>query len=153
MRCERIDFPSFVEVPGEISLTLSMTGCPGECEGCHSPHLRDEGRGDVVTHRYLYEAVLGCMGNATCVTFLGGDWDPTISWFIVYLRSFFPELKFCLYSGLDKIDREIMMHLDYLKLGPYVKALGPLSSPTTNQRMYVVKGGCITDDITDLFWR
>lgn len=31
----------FQEVPGEVSLALNISNCPFKCEGCHSPHLRE----------------------------------------------------------------------------------------------------------------
>ena len=33
---------TFQEVPGEVSLTLSISGCPLRCMYCHSPHLRED---------------------------------------------------------------------------------------------------------------
>ena len=33
---------TFSEVPDEISLCISITGCPYRCFSCHSPHLRED---------------------------------------------------------------------------------------------------------------
>ena len=45
-------------------------------------------------------------------------------------------VKTCLYSGYEEVDLAIRKHLDYLKTGPWKKALGGLDSPRTNQRFY-----------------
>lgn len=29
----------FAEVPDEITLAISISGCPNRCPGCHSQHL------------------------------------------------------------------------------------------------------------------
>ena len=43
--------------------------------------------------------------------------------------------------------------LDYLKLGPYLAALGPLNSRDTNQRFYRVNPKRGTEDETFRFWK
>ena len=42
---------------------------------------------------------------------------------------------------------------DYVKLGGWVEALGPLTAPTTNQRLYRVGPDGTMEDITKLFRR
>ena len=32
----------FAEIPDEVTLAINITGCPYRCEGCHSPHLRED---------------------------------------------------------------------------------------------------------------
>jgi anaerobic ribonucleoside-triphosphate reductase activating protein len=54
-------------------------------------------------------------------------------------------LKVAMYSGDDRVDPVLVDSLDYYKVGPYVKELGPLDSPTTNQRFYEVVGGTLVD--------
>ncbi len=43
--------------------------------------------------------------------------------------------------------------LDYVKLGPYVAALGGLRSPTTNQRLYRLESDGSRTDLTGRFTR
>ena len=52
-------------------------------------------------------------------------------------------LKTALYSGRDReeIETEIILHLNYLKVGKWDKTKGPLQSPTTNQKMYNIDTG------------
>ena len=42
---------------------------------------------------------------------------------------------------------------DYIKIGPFIKHLGPLKKPTTNQRLYRQNETGAFEDITPLFWR
>jgi anaerobic ribonucleoside-triphosphate reductase activating protein len=42
---------------------------------------------------------------------------------------------------------------DYVKIGPYIRHLGPLKSPTTNQRLYRQTEDGNFEDITYRFWR
>ena len=64
-------------------------------------------------------------------------------------------VKTCLYSGSDALNElsELLAELDYIKIGRYQKEFGGLNSKTTNQRMYEIKDGKISDDITYKFWR
>ena len=61
------------------------------------------------------------------------------------------------YSGESELDlNEYGRYFDYIKVGPYIKELGPLNSPTTNQRLYFIKrnkDNLIIEDITSSFWR
>lgn len=43
--------------------------------------------------------------------------------------------------------------IDYVKLGGWVEALGPLTAPTTNQRLYRIEPDGTMEDITKLFRR
>ena len=42
---------------------------------------------------------------------------------------------------------------DYIKIGPYIKHLGPLKEPTTNQRLYRQVDEGHFEDITSRFWK
>ena len=45
----------------------------------------------------------------------------------------------CWYSGKEEISKEIeLRNFDFIKLGPYKKECGPLSSPHTNQKFFEV---------------
>ena len=52
-------------------------------------------------------------------------------------------LKTCLYSGCENVEpfRDLLLLLDYLKLGEYRPDRGGLDSPNTNQRFYRVING------------
>ena len=123
---------TFAEVPKEVSLTLAISGCVNRCVGCHSPHLIKD-IGEDVTREYLTNLVKG--KHITCVTFLGGDQflneliPPSI-----YLKEL--NLKTALYSGAKEIDLKDFKSFDYVKTGNYIKDLGGLESPESNQKFY-----------------
>jgi anaerobic ribonucleoside-triphosphate reductase activating protein len=122
------------DVPDEISLAFNITGCPQRCRGCHSPELRDPNIGNVLTIEKLDE-ILKKYGNyISCVVFFGGDWnEDQLITLLRFIKFRYSKLKLCLYSGRASVSQRILSHLDYIKLGPYVEALGALNSKTTNQ--------------------
>ncbi len=130
----------FQEVPGEVTLAISLSNCPNGCKGCHSPYLQ-ENIGDQLDQNVL-KALLARYGDAiTCICIMGGDANPeevqNLLWFIKEKTQ--GRIKTAWYSGKSNLPTGFAIDaLDYLKLGPYVETLGGLDSPTTNQRFYRV---------------
>lgn len=126
----------FQEVPDEIALAISISGCTRNCEGCHSAHLREyKGRDMLYDLEYLIDSHPGI----TCVCFMGGDQNlRELKMATKIIRHKFPDLKICLYTGeddLEKVARYICaLSPDYIKWGSYMKWRGGLDSSTTNQR-------------------
>ncbi len=125
------------EVPEEISLAVNISGCPNRCPGCHSPWLWDD-EGELMTEG-LMRGLIGKYEKAiTCVCFMGGDAAPeqieaTAKW----VKAEYPHLKTAWYSGKEAPPEGFdLKSLNYIKLGPYIEALGGLKSPVTNQRLY-----------------
>ena len=145
---------SFQEIPDEISLCINISNCPNNCPGCHSAYLKDD-IGTPLTYIELMR-ILKDIRGITCVCFMGGDKEP---WEIQRLAQFVKEkgLKVAWYSGKQELHEDIRLaNFDYVKLGPYVEELGPLTSPTTNQVMYKIDH--LADrpfvvDITSRFWK
>ena len=93
---------------------------------------------------------------------MGGDKEP---WEVSRLAQLVQEdfkLATAWYSGKSEISTEIdKSYFNYIKIGPYTEELGPLSSPTTNQKMYRVITFMGPDDrwwsqLTDItfkFWK
>ena len=137
----------FQEIPGEVTLALNLSNCPCHCPGCHSQHLAED-IGEVVTEE-LIDGLLARYGAMiTCVAFMGGDADPEeVARWANYVRP----LKTAWYSGRMMMPQDEKA-FDYVKLGPYIEALGGLKSPTTNQRMYKREGDD-WKDITSSFWK
>lgn len=144
----------FAEIPGEVTLAVNITGCPNRCPGCHSPHLQaDAGR---VLDQAELSTLLDRYGRSiTCVCFLGGDAAPReIAALAAFVRRAYPALRTGWYSGRDALPEAIdAQSFDYIKLGSWVEALGPLTSPTTNQRLYRVDRSGAMEEITERFRR
>lgn len=145
---------SFQEIPDEISLCINISNCPNNCPGCHSAYLKDD-IGTPLTYTELMR-ILKDIRGITCVCFMGGDKEP---WEIQRLAQFIREkgLKVAWYSGKQELHEDIRLsNFDYVKLGPYIEELGPLTSHTTNQVMYKIDH--LADkpfvvDITSRFWK
>lgn len=147
MRCCNVDVV-FQEVPGEISLAFSCTGCPIHCPKCHSKFLWDADLGEEFTDGYFLEWAERYSSAVTCALFYGGEWDK--EWLKGKLKLAKDiGLKTALYTGLDEVDEDIKSLLDYLKTGPYREERGGLRSKTTNQRMLDLAKG---EDITQKFF-
>ena len=145
---------TFSEVPDETSLVIMFSGCPNRCMGCHSSHLWDNTRGEPFTLISLLKLIQRVGQYITCVTFLGGEWEPErLKELLIAVRCY--NLKTCLYTGLDDTSTlgDLLPHLDYIKVGHFDREAGPLRSPTTNQRMYTVHNGELKADITKRFRR
>ncbi|MDR0758166.1 MAG: anaerobic ribonucleoside-triphosphate reductase activating protein [Tannerella sp.] len=138
----------FQEIPGEVTLAVSLTGCPNRCKGCHSPHLQED-TGETVDETVL-AGWLAKYGSAiTCVCFMGGDAEPRevcrLAGFVRRQKG--GNIKTGWYSGKDALPAGVSLtNFDYIKLGAYVERLGGLNAPTTNQRFYRIEDGKMTDD-------
>ena len=125
------------EIPVEISMAVNISCCPNRCPGCHSPWLWDN-EGEDMTEDML-SALIGKYSAAiTCFCFMGGDAEPMeIMRLARWVRSRWPEIRTAWYSGKESIPEDFdITCLDYIKLGPYIEALGGLKSPDTNQALY-----------------
>lgn len=138
-----------LEVPDEVSLIYTISGCPLRCPGCHSADLRNPDIGEFLTMESLSRTLARYDGLATCLCFLGGEWQPDA---LIGLLALARRRGYatCLYTGRETVDDAIARHLDYLKLGPYLAALGGLDSPGTNQRFLDLRTG---RDLTHRFRR
>ena len=145
----------FKEVPGEITLGISISGCKIHCPECHSKELWED-KGSPLTIESV-KTLLQQHRGITCLLLLGGEHDiDSLTELFMYAHR---RVKTAWYCGLDYIPLSkigIENYLDYLKLGRYDKELGGLDSPTTNQRFYRMEhiGGVNKRlDWTYLFWK
>ena len=126
----------FQEVPNEISLCFSITGCKVGCKGCHSTELWDQQNGLKLTNQLFIQYLKQYQGLISCVVFFGGEWQPSALIEKLLIAKNFG-LKTCLYSGEEAgekyIDLRITQHLNFLKTGAWRPELGGLASSTTNQ--------------------
>ena len=150
----------FQEYPDEVTLAINLSLCPNRCPGCHSAYLQQD-MGEELTAERLFALLSTYAGEITCVGFMGGDNDPAA---IMTLARHVKEspatkhVKVGWYSGRPQLPKAFdAAALDYVKLGPYIAAQGPLSSPTTNQHLYRIDhsdaAGPKLVDITQRFWR
>ena len=144
----------FQEIPGELTLALNLSNCPCHCPGCHSPHLAED-IGELLTEELLSGLIDRYGAMITCVAFMGGDADPEeVARWAKWIKSRKPKvksLKTAWYSGRNAFPEDEQA-FDYVKLGPYIEALGGLKSEKTNQRLYK-RVGEKWEDITAVFWR
>lgn len=129
----------FKEVPDEITLGISISGCQIRCKGCHSRELWED-KGEELSMITLNDLIKSHKG-ITCVCLFGGEHDITTLKMLFSMVRHKYGLKTAWYCGLDKVPenkKEIYLYLDWIKLGHYDSKLGGLDSPTTNQRLYRV---------------
>ncbi len=145
MYCYEFDVV-FQEVPGEISLCFSISGCPLQCPGCHSPFLWKKHSGERLTFDSYKKILYQYYGFATCVLFMGGEWhsDELIARLKWAKKMGY---KTCLYTGENEVAPEIVNQLTYIKTGPWVQELGGLNSPHTNQLFKDVKTNTILNHL------
>jgi len=126
------------EVPDEVSIAFSITGCNIQCKGCHSPYLWNKNKGLELTDDVFIDILTPYIGLATCVLFYGGEWhqEELIEKLIIAKKNGFLT---CLYTGEESISFEIEEQLDYLKVGPWIESKGGLDNPDTNQRFIDIK--------------
>ena len=126
------------EVPNEISLALSISGCPLRCKGCHSQFTYLPTYGDPLTPQQMLR-LLQKHPHITCVLFYGGEWNPTE--LITIFQAIPRKYLLALYTGLeyDQVPSQLLQYLDYLKTGPYIEALGGLQNKQTNQVLHTKK--------------
>ena len=122
------------EVPDELSLAISISGCNLGCNGCHSSETWDKSYGSELTDIILHY-LLTKHKHISCLLIYDGmhNVDRLIE-LLAIAKSF--NLKTAMYTGLEHLEPELLAILDYYKLGKYNKNLGGLSSPSTNQKLY-----------------
>lgn len=138
----------FQEIPGETTLALNITGCPFRCEGCHSPHLRED-IGEPLTREALSSICDRYKGDFTCVAIMGGDAQPLEVARIAGIIKHDMGLRSAWYSGAAELAAGVdVSNFDFIKIGPYQAENGGLKSETTNQRLYRIEADGSMTDIT-----
>ena len=125
----------FTEVPEEITLGISITGCTIHCKGCHSRELWED-KGEPLDVETLC-GLLNQHEGITCLCLFGGEHDiDALTELFMYAHK---RVKTAWYSGLDRLPKDkhgILQFLDFYKEGHFDYELGGLNSPTTNQKLY-----------------
>ena len=125
------------EIPDEISLAVNISCCPNRCPGCHSPWLWSD-EGEIMDEEMLSNLIGKYSAAITCFCFMGGDAEPAeIERICRFVKSIYPGIRTAWYSGRESLPEDFDLKvLNFLKLGPYIEALGGLKSPVTNQALY-----------------
>lgn len=130
------------DVPDEISLAISLSGCPLHCKGCHSAFTWKEDFGEILTDDKLSK-LLDKNKYISCVLFYGGEWklERLLELIDIVKKR---NLKVCLYTGLTMEEvkeqkAKLLDVLDYIKVGRWMEELGGLNHKTTNQRIYRIE--------------
>lgn len=140
----------FQEIPDEVTLAINLALCPNRCEGCHSPHLRED-IGQELTQQELDRIVARYKDEITCVCLMGGDNDiVSVEQLAFHIQNDLA-LKAAWYSG-RKIFPCHCEFFHFIKLGGYQPQRGGLKNRLTNQRLYQIEKG-EKIDITHRFWR
>ena len=128
----------FSEFPDEISLLMNISNCSYHCLGCHSPELWED-IGTELTFKELHKLISHNKG-ITCVGFMGGNLKE-VNPLAEYVKNVYPPLKVGWYTGGIIEENELLKleFFDYVKSGPYIKELGGLNYPSTNQRFYKIE--------------
>lgn len=144
----------FQEIPDEVTLAINISGCPCRCPGCHSRYLWED-IGLPLDTQAIDDFVEEYGQDITCIAFMGGDGDPVgVNLLAQYIHEEHPEFRVGWYSGRLRIPAQVRKtDFDYIKIGPYIRHLGPLNQPTTNQRLYRMSPDGSMTDITSRFWK
>ena len=144
----------FQEIPDEVSLAINISGCPCRCPGCHSQYLWED-IGLPLDTTAIDDFVEKYANEVSCILFMGGDADPEgVNLLAQYVHENYPLLRVAWYSGRIRIPAGInRQDFDYIKIGPFIRHLGPLKSRTTNQRLYRRTADGQFEDITARFWQ
>ena len=143
----------FQEIPDEVTLAINISNCPCHCPGCHSHYLWED-VGLPLNTNAIDDFVEKYGKNLTCIAFMGGDSDPRgVNQLAQYVHEEYPQLRVAWYSGRTVISADVHKEdFDYIKIGPFIRHLGSLKKPTTNQRLYRQDDQGNFEDITSRFW-
>lgn len=130
----------FQEVPDEVSLAFTISGCPVGCKGCHSSYSWNANQGTPLTTGYFQQRLQSYQGLISCVLFLGGEWQHDALVELLHIAQS-AGLNTCLYTGLDQVSAKLKNRLTYLKTGRWLAELGGLDSPNTNQKFIDLRSG------------
>ncbi|RLA75419.1 MAG: anaerobic ribonucleoside-triphosphate reductase activating protein [Epsilonproteobacteria bacterium] len=137
-------------VPGEISISLSISGCSINCKGCHSVDTHKSNFGQKLTKQKFLD-LLYKHKHISCVLFYGGEWvaDELLLYVDIAKQKY---LKTAIYTGLElhNLEKKFINAFDYVKTGKYIQKLGAINSKTTNQKFYKIIDGKYID-ISSIF--
>ena len=145
---------SFQEVPDEVSLVFQIADCPFHCPGCHSPQLWEAEGTDLES--CMDQEIEKYRDAITCVCFMGEGQDKEALERCANRVKNYWNLHTALYTGNNVVPVNFCRLFDYIKMGPYIKELGGLDNPNTNQKMFYIEwqdDWFLVNNITERFQR
>ena len=126
----------FIDVPGQISLNIYVTGCKLRCPGCQNPELQAFEGGMSIDINKI-EEILDRRSLPTWICWLGGDAIYQPEGFKAFNKLFKAKnYSVCLYTGVKK--EEIDNLLDDVDLVIDGEWKGtPVNEEDTNQKVYL----------------
>ena len=136
--------------PG-IRTTIFFQGCNVKCRGCHNERIQDIRYGKEYEVRDLCEEILAYNLPVKKITISGGEpmmQKEALEEFIneMYKKNF----EIALYTSydLEKVPKNILEKLKYLKVGKYIDTLGIQEKfyGSSNQKFYSLEKGEIVNE-------
>lgn len=131
---------TFAEVPDEVNLYITITGCRIRCPRCNSKWLWEHDGIPLTPERM--RSLLNDNRRCTCICIGGGDDFEELNTLFKLIKTEGTQyrtegFKTCWYTGYDSIPKEINLgYLDYIKIGHFNGH--PLNDSQTNQRMFKI---------------
>lgn len=141
------------------SFEIYVSGCKGNCKGCHNPELKDYGIGQPLTYKLIQNMLdkIKEFGNLVeNIWVLGGEpLDQNLNELEELLKELSKANKpIWLFTRFDitEIPDSIKKYCDYIKCGPYIEELKTednvqygVKLATSNQKIYKLKGGILDE--------
>ena len=158
---------TMAEFPDEISLSINISNCPGNCGhtdengkfhlDCSEPWLLED-VGEELTEEKI-DSLISKHPGITVFGLMGGDSDhKDVVRVANYIHEKYPELKVGMYSGREFLDMDLLNSLDLYKIGRWIMPKGPVEEwknyncgpivlPISNQLLFEKVINPITKDV------
>lgn len=147
------------EIPDHLAVAIELGNCKRNCKGCHSPWLSYK----LPRNKWADFEYVMCKVNeqvkkgANAIVIMGGTYNgiPTADLIeAINILSHYAPVG--IYSGLPyaaAIHKDLRANskLTWLKTGSYIRKLGGLTLPTTNQQFFERRADGAWEDITHVF--
>jgi len=146
-----IDFKgSIVDGPG-VRTVLFTQGCERRCKGCHNPTTWDKNKGEWIEIKEIIKQLREKCKNRK-LTISGGEPLLQVKGILTLINNL-PDFNIALYTGynLEEVPKEILNHLDYIKVGSYEEDKRTTTTPyigSTNQKFINLKNKNYNDKKT-----
>lgn len=126
---------TFAEFPDEISLSINISNCPGNCGhvdengkfilDCSEPWLLGD-VGEELTESKIDE-LIAIHPDCTVFGLMGGDSDHNdVVRISNYIHTKYPNMKVGMYSGREFMNMKLLECLDLYKIGRWIMPEGPV---------------------------